>query len=81
MAASKPTNDQLKTMLWRIKFSNEAAMEIVTGQGIDSIEEIKAITQYHVTHLCSIIFKPGGGTNGHVVSESAENIFHLLVYY
>ena len=34
-----------------------------------------------MTHLCSIISKPGEGTDGHVVSNPAENIFHLLVYY
>ena len=81
MAAAEPTNDQLKSMFRSIKFSNYAATELVTGQGIDSIEEIKTLTQDRVTHLCSIIRKPGGGTNGHAVSESAENILSLLVYY
>ena len=56
-------------------------MELVTGQGIESIEDIKNLAQDRVTCLFSIIRKPGRGTNGHVVSKSAENIFHLLVYY
>ena len=34
-----------------------------------------------MTSLCSIICKTGGGTDGNVVSKTAENIFHLLVYY
>ena len=34
-----------------------------------------------MTRLCSIIRKPGGGTDGHVVSKPAENLFHILVYY
>ena len=68
-------------MFRRIKFSTDDATELVTGQGINSIEKIKTQTQYRVTRLCSIIRKPGGGTDGHVVSEPAENIFQLFVYY
>ena len=51
MAAADPTNDRLKAMLRRIKFSTDAATELVTGQSIDSIEEFKTITQDHVTRL------------------------------
>ena len=80
MAADDATNARLKAMFRRIKFSTYASTELVTGQGIESIKEIKTLTQDLVTRLCSIIRKPGGGTNVHVVSKSAENIFHLLVY-
>ena len=34
-----------------------------------------------MTRLFSIIRKPGGGTDGNVVSKPAENIFNILVYY
>ena len=34
-----------------------------------------------MTRLCSIICKPRGGTGGNMVSDTAENIFHLWVYY
>ena len=81
MASAEPTNDQFKSMFSRIKFSTNYDMELVTRQGIDSIEEIKTLTQDCVTRLYSIIRNPGGGTNRHVVSKSAENIFQLLVYY
>ena len=81
MAAAEPTNAQLKAMLRRIKFSTDAATDLVTGQGINSIEYIKTLTQDRVTRLCSIICKPGGGIDGHVLSEPAENLFRLLVYY
>ena len=80
MAAADPTNAQLKAMLRSIKFSTDAATYIVTGQGIDSIEEIEILKQDRLTRLCSIICNPGGGTNGHVVSKPTENLFHLLVY-
>ena len=81
MAATNPTNDKLKSMLRRIKFSYDDAKELVTRKFIDSIEEIKTLTQDCFTRLCSIIRKPGGGTGGHVVSEPAEIVFHILVYY
>ena len=72
MAAAEPTHAQLKAMFRRIKLSTDAATELVTGQGINSIEEIKTVTQDRVTCLCSIIQKPGGGTDRHVVSKPAE---------
>ena len=81
MDEAEPTNPELKAMFWRIKFYTDTATELVTGQGINSIEENKTLTQDHVTRLCSIIHKPGEGMNRHAVSESSENIFHLLVYY
>ena len=81
MATTDPTNVQLKAMFRIIKFSTNAAMELVTGQGINYTKEIKTITQDCLTHLCLIIRYPGEGTNGHVVSDSAENIFHFLVFY
>ena len=80
MDTSNPTHSQLKAILRCIKFSTGAAMEIFTGQGIDSIKEIKTLTQDFVTRLCSINRKPGEGADGHVVSYPAENLFHLLVY-
>ena len=81
MAAAETTNAQFKSMFSRIEFSTDSAMELVTRQGINSIEDIKTLTQDRVTHLSTIICNPGQGTNGHVVSESDENLFHLLVYY
>ena len=56
-------------MLQHRKFSSDAATELIIEQCIDSIEEIKTLTQDRVTRLCSFICKPGGGTDGHVVSE------------
>ena len=81
MAAAEPTNSQYKSMFWSIKFSTDAATDLVIGKGIDSIKDINNLTQDCVTRLCSIICKPGGGAYRHVVSEPDENIFHLLIYY
>ena len=81
MAAAKTTNAQFKAMFRSIKFSAGAATELVAGQGIDSIEDIKTLTQDLVNCFCSIICNPGGGTNVHVLSDSAENLLHLLLYY
>ena len=80
IAEADPNNAQLKSMFRSIHFSTDAATELVTVKVINSVEEIKTLTQYCVTCLCSIIRKPGGETNIHVVSDPAENIFHLLVY-
>ena len=71
MAAAKPTNYQLKAIFRRFKFSTDDATELVTGQGINSIEEIKNLTQDRVTRICSIICKPGRGMNVRFVSKSA----------
>ena len=72
MAAAKPTNYQLKYMFRRINLSTDADTELVTGQGINSIQEIKTLTQDRVTRLCSTIRKPGGGPDEHVVSKLSE---------
>ena len=61
MAAADPNNTQLKAMFRRIKFSTDSDKELVTGHCINSIEEIKTLTQDCVTRLCSNICKPGGG--------------------
>ena len=81
MAVDEPTNAQLKSMFRHVKVSTNAATQLITGTCIDSINEIQTLTQYRVTRLCLIIHNPGGGTNGHVVSESDENLFYLLMYY
>ena len=81
MAAADPTYYQQKAMFRSIKFSTDTATELVTGQVIDSIEDINTLTQDCMTRLCSIICNPGGWTDRHVVSNPAENIFHLLLYY
>ena len=52
MDATKPTNDQMKAMFRWIKFSTDAATELVTGKGIYSIKEMNNLTQDCVTHLC-----------------------------
>ena len=44
MAAADPTNAQLKAMFRSIKFTTLDSYALVTGQGIDSIEEIKTLT-------------------------------------
>ena len=52
MAAAEPANAQLKAMFRRIKFSIGAYTDIVTGLGIDSVEEINTLTQDRLTRLC-----------------------------
>ena len=43
MATEDPNNSQLKAMFQRIKFFTDVATELVTVQGIDSIQEIKTL--------------------------------------
>ena len=81
IATTDPTNAQSKGMFQSIKLSSDAATELVTRKGINTTKEINTLTQDRVTCLCSIIHKPGGGTDGHVKYDPAENLFHILVYY
>ena len=77
----------------RIRFSVEAAARIVDDQQIDSLEELRLLTDNEVENLCKTIRRPGGtvpnpaGAGAPVpnpgvgVSTVAENNMKMLCYW
>ena len=51
-------------MMVRLGFTDAAADEIYSGQGIDSIDEWANLDESNVTLLCRTVRKPGGGGDG-----------------
>ena len=79
---------QMRGALTRLGFSNDAASDIVDNQGIDSIEELRLLTDSEVEILCKVVRRPGGaaangaGQNlGTSVSLRAENNLKLAAYW
>lgn len=50
----------LRQAFVRIGFTNEAAQIITDVQGIDSLEEVRILTDEETGHLCKSIRRPGG---------------------
>jgi ribosomal protein S13 len=83
----------MRTMLVRIGLSENAAQIIVAEQGLDSLEEIKLLTDDEIESLCKVVRRPGGtvpGPNpgdapvnnpGVPVNLRAENHMKLLAFY
>ncbi|KAI2502051.1 Reverse transcriptase (RNA-dependent DNA polymerase) [Fragilaria crotonensis] len=53
-------NAVMRATLTRIGFSEAAAQAIVEDQGIDSLDEIKLMTDIEIESLCNIVRRPGG---------------------
>ena len=53
-------NVTMRAALIRIGFSEAAARAIVEDQGIDSLEEIRLMTDDKIESLCKIVRRPGG---------------------
>ena len=50
----------LQSAYVRIELSTESALVITDTQGIDSMEEIKILTDGEIKNLCKVIRRPGG---------------------
>ena len=82
----------MRTMLNRIGFTIAASQVIVDEQGLDSLEEIRLLTDDEIENLCKVIRRPGGqipGPNpgdppvnnpGTPVNLRAENHLKLLTF-
>ena len=80
-------------MFQRIGFSLTASQVIVDEQGLDSLEEIKLLTDDEIENLCKVVRRPGGtipGANpgdppvnnpGTPVPLRAENHLTFLVFF
>ncbi|KAI2511159.1 hypothetical protein MHU86_3294 [Fragilaria crotonensis] len=53
-------NAVMRATLTRIGFSEGAAQAIVEDQGIDSLDEIRMMSDAEVVSLCKIVRRPGG---------------------
>lgn len=79
----------LRAAFTRLGFSDDAREDIIDVQGIDSLAELKILTDSEVENLCKVVRRPGGaaqaaaaGPNlGHQVSLRAENNLKLATYY
>ena len=77
----------LRQALTRMGFSADAAREITTTQGIDSMAEFEVLSDTEVSSLCGVVMKPGGmdahgnQNNGLEVALRAENNLKLMCYF
>jgi len=66
-------------------FTVAAAAAIFDDQGIDSLPELRILTDLEVENLCKVIRRPGGSVQnpieGHAVSLRAENNLKLAAYW
>ena len=82
----------MRTVLVRIGLSENAAQIIVAERGLDSLDEIKLLTDDEIESLCKVVRRPGGtvpGPNpgdapfnnpGVPVNLRVENHMKLLTY-
>jgi ribosomal protein S13 len=53
-------NAIMRATFTRIGFSEPDAQALVEEQGIDSLEEVKLLTDDEIESLCEVIRRPGG---------------------
>ena len=70
-----------RAMMVRLGFTEAAADEIYSGQGIDSIDEWANLDESDVTSLCRTVRKPGGGGAGKMISYKAEMNLQAAVFF
>ena len=83
----------MRTMFHRIGFTLTASQVIVDNQGMDSLEEIRLLSDDEIENLCNVIRRPGGtipgpapdappvNNPGSPVSLQAENHLKLLAFF
>ncbi|KAI2513196.1 hypothetical protein MHU86_1234 [Fragilaria crotonensis] len=86
-------NAVMRATMTRIGFTEAAAQAIVEDQGIDSLDEIKLLTDEEIESLCRVLRKPGGmipgvgagaaqvQNPGVQVNQRAEGHLKLLAFY
>jgi len=83
----------MRTMLQRIGLSAAASQVIVDEQGLDSLNEIRLLTDDEIESLCKVVRRPGGTIPGPNVGDApvnnpgtpinlrAENHLKLLAFF
>ena len=89
-------NAVMRAAMTRIGFSEVAAQALVEEQGMDTLEEIKLLTDDEIESLCKVIRRPGGtipqpagavagaaaiANPGVSVNQRAETHLKLLAFY
>ncbi|KAI2500398.1 hypothetical protein MHU86_14069 [Fragilaria crotonensis] len=85
-------NAVMRGVMTRIGFSEAAAQALVEEQGIDSLEEVKLLSDDEIQSLCKVIRRPGGTIPGAAgaapvnnpgvqVNQRAEGHLKLLSFY
>jgi hypothetical protein len=68
-------------LLQSLGFSEEAAEALVDEQLFNRWETLQELDDDAVDSLCRTVCKPGGGKDGHQISEMAMTRMQLLVFY
>ena len=63
----------MRTMLTRIGLSIAASQVIVEEQGMDTLDEIKLLTDDEIESLCKVVRRPGGTVPGPNVGDAPVN--------
>ena len=81
----------MRQVFTRLGFTQEAATSIVDVQGIDSLEELRILSDSDVENLCKVVRRPGGTlvdadgeevpNRGISVSLRAENNAKLAAFW
>ena len=71
-----------KTMFQRLGFSEDAATQLSSdnGEGLSSLDAIKALSDTRVHVVCKAVRLPGGADQGHQVSERAEHNMTICAF-
>ena len=68
----------MRTMLQRIGLSAAASQVIVDEQGLDSLNEIRLLTDDEIESLCKVVRRPGGSTWLTPTSPSGMSISAIM---
>ena len=71
----------MNAMFRRLRFTAAAATALVDEQNLDTLEEIRNLTNDEVSTLCKIIRRPGGFNAGIPISFVAETNLKQACYY
>ena len=71
-----------KAMFRRLGFTEAAAGQLSSedGEGLNSLDNVKALTDDRARAVCKAVRRPGGAGDGHAVSERAEHNLMICAY-
>ena len=71
-----------KAMFRRLGFTEAAVGQLSSedGEGLNSLKNVKALTDDRARAVCKAVRRPGGAGDGHAVSERAEHNLMICAY-